>query len=211
MTNILLAGVGGQGIILAGEILSLSFIEMGFDVKKSDVHGMAQRGGSVVSHVRVGQRIDSPLIPKGKADVLLAFEALEALRWIDYLGPEGSLIVNRQKIMPISVISGRRKYPENIYEKIAQRHPQTCFVDALNLANKTGHVRTVNSVMLGALSFFMGIPDETIKTVMAQLLPSKTLVFINLRAFEFGRQRLAARQDAKGIERYTSIDSILTG
>ena len=154
MTNILLAGVGGQGIILAGEILSLSFIEMGFDVKKSDVHGMAQRGGSVISHVRVGQRIDSPLIPKGKADVLLAFEALEALRWIDYLGPEGSLIVNRQKIMPISVISGRRKYPENIYEKITQRHPQTCFIDALSLANKTGHVRTVNSVMLGALSFY---------------------------------------------------------
>ncbi len=207
--NILLAGVGGQGILLAGEILSLSLIEMGFDVKKSEVHGMAQRGGSVISHVRFGQRVDSPIIPKGKADILLAFEALEALRYINYLNPAGPLIVNRQEIMPLSVTSGSMKYPEDIYFKIEQRHRRTHFVDALRLADKTGSVRTVNSVMLGVLSLSLGIPSEIIKKVMARLLPSEKLVFMNLRAFEFGRQNLTARQVEEDIWRHNAIDLVI--
>ncbi len=195
--NIFLTGVGGQGILLAGEILSRTLMEMGFDVKKSEVHGMAQRGGSVISHVRFGQRVASPLIPKGEADFLLAFEALEALRWIDFLKPEGRLIVNRQEIMPITVTSGRMRYPEDIFKKIVLRHPRTLIVDALGLAEKTGNIRTINSVMLGVVSHQLSIPEEIIKKVIAHLLPER-LVFINKRAFELGRQNSGARQAGKG-------------
>jgi len=184
--NIFLAGVGGQGILLAGEILCLGLIESGYDVKKSEVHGMAQRGGSVTSHVRAGKKVYSPLIPHGEADVLLAFEALEALRWIGFLKKDGQLLVNKQIIKPTTVTSGRMSYPEDIYERLHRQHPGTRVVDGLKLARQTGDVRTVNSVMVGAASLALDIPEKVWKEAIAKRLPEK-FVAMNLKAFELGK------------------------
>jgi indolepyruvate ferredoxin oxidoreductase beta subunit len=184
--NIFLAGVGGQGVLLASEILCLSLMETGRDVKKSEVHGMAQRGGSVTSHVRYGEKVFSPLIPKGDAHILLGFEALEALRWTGFLKEDGVLLVNRQEINPTTVTSGRMAYPENIYERISEKHPNTEVVDGLGLAKEAGDVRAVNSVLVGAASRHMDVPEEIWKRVITRRLPQK-FVSLNLRAFELGR------------------------
>ena len=186
--NFFLAGVGGQGILLAGEILCRVFMEAGLDVKKSEVHGMAQRGGSVTSHVRCGRTVFSPLIPEGQADVLMGFEALEALRWIHFLKRDGVLLVNRQKINPTTVTSGRMDYPGRIYEVIKKKHPRTRIIDGLKLARKAGEVRTVNSVLVGAISREVDIPKEMWKRAISERIPEK-LVAVNLRAFELGRGR----------------------
>jgi indolepyruvate ferredoxin oxidoreductase beta subunit len=185
--DIFLAGVGGQGILLAGEILCLVFMEAGLDVKKSEVHGMAQRGGSVTSHVRCGRKVFSPLIPEGQADILMGFEALEALRWIDFLKEDGVLVVNRQKINPTTVTSGRMEYPNRIYDLLKRKHPNIRIVDGLKLARKTGDVRTVNSVLVGAISREIDMPEELWKKAIAQRLPEK-FVPVNLQAFELGRR-----------------------
>ena len=184
--NIFLAGVGGQGVLLASELLCLSLMETGLDVKKSEVHGMAQRGGSVTSHVRYGEKVFSPLIPKGEADILLAFEALEALRWMGFLKKDGFLLVNRQEINPTTVTSGRMSYPENIYDLISEKHPNTRVVDGLGLAKKAGNVRAVNSVLVGAASRHMDIPEEIWKRVITRRIPEK-FVSLNLHAFDLGR------------------------
>jgi indolepyruvate ferredoxin oxidoreductase beta subunit len=184
--DIFLAGVGGQGILLAGEILCLVFMDAGLDVKKSEVHGMAQRGGSVTSHVRCGRRVFSPLIPEGEADILMGFEALEALRWIEFLKEDGVLLVNRQKINPTTVTSGRMEYPNRIYDLLKRRHPNLRIVDGMKLARKAGDVRTVNSVLVGAISRELDIPEEKWKKAISQRLPER-LVPVNLHAFELGR------------------------
>jgi len=184
--NIFLAGVGGQGILLAGELICLTLMECGYDAKKSEVHGMAQRGGAVTSHVRFGSRVCSPLIPKGEADLLVAFEALEALRWCDYLKKGGKVLVNRQQIMPTTVTSGRMQYPGEIYDRIRKRHPATRVVDALELARRTGNARTVNSVMVGAVSRELQVPEKTWRKVIARRLPER-FVEANLAAFDLGR------------------------
>jgi len=185
-TNIFFAGVGGQGILLAAELLCLTLMECGHDAKKSEVHGMAQRGGSVTSHVRFGRKVFSPLIPKGEADILVGFEALEALRWAEFLKKGGRLLVNRQEIMPTTVTSGRMPYPEGIYETIRQEYPETRVVHGLEVARRAGNVRTVNSVMLGALSRELSVPENTWKRVIARRLPER-FVSVNLTAFELGR------------------------
>ncbi len=186
--DIFLAGVGGQGILLAGEILCLVFMEAGLDVKKSEVHGMAQRGGSVTSHVRCARKVFSPLIPKGQADILMGFEALEALRWTDFLKEDGVLLVNRQKINPTTVTSGRMDYPSRIYDLLKKKRPKTRIVDGLKLARKAGDVRTVNSVLVGAISRELDFPEEMWKQAISQRLPEK-FVPMNLHAFELGRGR----------------------
>ena len=186
--NLFLAGVGGQGILLAGEILCIVFMEEGLDVKKSEVHGMAQRGGSVTSHVRCGPRVFSPLIPEGQADILMGFEALEALRWLHFLKEEGVLLVNRQEINPTTVTSGRMDYPKKIYGAIKKRHARTRIVDGLELARKAGDVRTVNSVLLGAISREVDIPEATWKRAISRRIPEK-FVPVNLHAFELGRDQ----------------------
>lgn len=183
-----LAGVGGQGILLAGEILCHVFMEEGLDVKKSEVHGMSQRGGSVTSHVRCGPRVFSPLIPEGQADVLMGFEALEALRWLHFLKKDGVLLVNRQQINPTTVTSGRMAYPKRIYEELKRRHPRLRVVDGLKLARRAGDVRAVNSVLVGAISREVDVPLETWKRAIAKRIPEK-FVSVNLRAFELGRGR----------------------
>ena len=184
--NILLVGVGGQGVLLASEILSLGFLKAGFDVKKSEVHGMAQRGGTVSSHVRYGSKVYSPLIKKGDADLLMAFECLEALRWISFLKKEGTLLVNRQEIKPTSVTSGMMKYPEHLSELLVKIHPRTYIIEGLELAKKAGDARSINSIMVGAASREISISDSVWKEVIQERMPNK-VVPVNVRAFEMGR------------------------
>ena len=181
-TNVFIAGVGGQGILLASEILSDMALARGLDVKKSEVHGMAQRGGSVVSHVRFGDRVHSPVIAEGEADVLVSFEKMEALRWVHYVSPSGTVVVNDQEIVP----SGVERYPEGINEGLAERAPGAHVLDALTLANEAGNARAVNTVMLGAFSSYLDFSEDEWRKAIEKRVPPKT-VEINLKAFELGR------------------------
>ena len=182
VTNVFIAGVGGQGILLASEILAEVALSHGLDVKKSEVHGMAQRGGSVVSHVRFGEKVYSPVIAEREAELLVSFEKMEALRWIHYLAPEGTVIVNDQEIVP----SGLEEYPDSLSDEIRARAPDTLFLDALGLAGKAGHARAVNVVMLGAFSNYLDFPEDDWKKAVEARVPKKT-VEVNLKAFELGR------------------------
>ena len=184
--NILLVGVGGQGVLLASELLALGFLKAGYDVKKSEVHGMAQRGGAVSSHVRAGAKVYSPLIPKGEADLLVSFESLEALRWLEFVRKDGLLLVSRQEIKPTTVTSGRMKYPENACEALAARHARTQIVEALELSRKAGDVRSINSILVGAVSCALPLPESVWREVIEERMPKK-FVRVNLRAFELGR------------------------
>jgi len=185
-TNILIAGVGGQGVLLVSEILSEACLRSGYDVKKSEVHGMAQRGGSVTSHVRFGKQIHSPLIEKGQADVLLSFEKLEALRWIAFLKPEGTVLVNAQQIPPITVSSGAATYPEDVLERLRERTSRVIVVDGIGIAQKVGNPRVVNVALLGALSNHLNIEENIWREAISAKVPPKTIV-VNLKAFEAGR------------------------
>jgi len=181
--NVFISGVGGQGILLASEILSDVALAHGMDVKKSEVHGMAQRGGSVVSHVRFGEKVYSPVIAEGEADLLVSFEKMEALRWVHYVSPEGTVIVNDQEIVP----SGLERYPEGIDEMLSDRAPGALMIDALSLANEAGHPRAVNTVMLGAFSNYLGFSDQDWREAISKRVPPKT-VDVNLKAFDLGRE-----------------------
>ncbi len=153
-TDIVICGVGGQGIILASNVLcNVAFLE-GFDVKKSEVHGMAQRGGSVITHVRFGKKVYSPLIEQGKGDFILAFEKLEALRYSHYSKKHGTVIVNDREIPPMSVLVGAAEYPKDIEKKLKSK-ARTYIVDATKIAVELGNIRTVNIVLLGVLSRFL--------------------------------------------------------
>jgi len=182
-TNVFIAGVGGQGILLASEILSDMALARGLDVKKSEVHGMAQRGGSVVSHVRFGEKVYSPVIAEGEADVLVSFEKMEAVRWVHYVSQTGTVVVNDQEIVP----SGMERYPEGIDEELAKRAPDAHKFDALVLAEEAGHPRAVNTVMLGAFSNYLDFTEDEWKKAIEGRVPPKT-VDINLKAFELGRK-----------------------
>jgi indolepyruvate ferredoxin oxidoreductase beta subunit len=182
VTNVFIAGVGGQGILLASEILSAVALSHGLDVKKSEVHGMAQRGGSVVSHVRFGERVHSPVIAEREADLLVSFEKMEALRWIHYLAQDGTVVVNDQEIVP----SGLEQYPPRLAEEIRARVPDVLFLDALGLAKEAGHARAVNTVMLGAFSGYLDFPEDDWRKAIESRVPKKT-IGVNLRAFELGR------------------------
>ncbi|HID96253.1 MAG TPA: indolepyruvate oxidoreductase subunit beta [Candidatus Latescibacteria bacterium] len=186
-TDVLIAGVGGQGILLASEILARVCLRAGYDVKKSEVHGMAQRGGSVTSHVRFGKKIYSPLIEKGRAEILLAFEKLEALRWIYFLRSGGTVIVNDHRIDPITVSSGSATYPDDIIERLRERTADVNLVDGIGIAIRAGDLRTVNVVLLGFLSEFLPINADLWRGVIGETVPQKT-VDMNLGAFEKGRE-----------------------
>ncbi len=181
-TNLLLAGVGGQGIILAGDLVAELALDAGCDVKKSEVHGMAQRGGSVVSHVRFGRKVHSPVIVEGRATHLVAFEKMEALRWAHMLEPGGALIVNEQEIIP----SGLTVYPEGIRDDIASRCPQAVLVKGVDLAGRAGNMRTVNVVLLGALSRYLEFETAEWERAIRNHVPEKW-VNANLQAFQLGR------------------------
>lgn len=184
--DILMVGVGGQGTILASKILAHTAREAGYDVKVSEIHGMAQRGGSVVTHVRLGGKIYSPLIPEGEADIILAFEQLEALRWLNCLKSGGTIIVNRQAIPPVPVLAGSAQYPEKIIEHL-QRRVCTLVVDALNQAVVCGDARAANVVLLGALARHLTIPVDLWYKALTRCVPSRFLE-VNRAAFQAGYQ-----------------------
>lgn len=186
--NILIVGVGGQGIILASEILADVGKEAGFDVKKSEVHGMSQRGGSVSTHVRFASQVFSPLIRQGEVDFLLAFELLEALRWVNFLGSKGAALVNTLKINPTTVSSGSMEYPQNIEQLLKQSGHIIQLIDGIKLADQAGSKRTMNSVLLGALSTFLSdISEEVWLKVIRSRVPAKTRQ-ANEKAFHLGRK-----------------------
>jgi indolepyruvate ferredoxin oxidoreductase beta subunit len=184
--NILIVGVGGQGVILASEIISDVAMKRGYDVKKSEVHGMAQRGGVVSSHVRFGPVVSSPLIPEGAADVLLAFELAEAARWLGFLSPEGRVIVNRQKLIPPIVSTGLAEYPDEAEEMLKREAREPILVDALEIAEELGNVRLVNTILLGVTAQLLELPVRTWRRVVSERVP-QAFKDLNLQAFERGQ------------------------
>lgn len=157
--NIVIAGVGGQGVLLASKVLAESALASGMDVKQNEVHGMAQRGGSVISFVRIGKKVHSPVVMPGTADILISFEPLEALRYLHYLRPDGRLVYNRAAINPSTVASGLATYPPDVAEQISRGCREAHAIDALQIAKKAGNARAVNMVMVG--SVMKGLPIET--------------------------------------------------
>ncbi len=182
--DILMVGVGGQGIILASRILAHAARAAGYDIKVSEIHGMAQRGGSVVTQVRLGERVYSPLIPEGQADIILAFEQLEALRWLEYLKGGGTIIVSSQIILPVPVLAGSARYPENIITHLSRR-VHTLVVDALGKALECGNARAANAVLLGALARQMPIPLSSWLNAIEACVPARYLE-VNRAAFQSG-------------------------
>ncbi|NOZ60507.1 MAG: indolepyruvate oxidoreductase subunit beta [Calditrichaeota bacterium] len=183
--NVVMGGVGGQGVLVASDILTLAALNAGMDTKKSEVHGMAQRGGSVVSQIRLGEKIYSPLVVKGSADVLLAFEKLEAVRYLEMLKQGGVVIVNDQQITPLTVYFANIPYPENVEEICRRRAGEFFAIEGIQIADDLGNTRVLNTVMLGALSTFLDIKkDDWIKAI-EQRVPQKTIP-LNIKAFEEG-------------------------
>jgi len=185
MLNILLVGVGGQGTILASKILAEVALLQGHDVKMSEIHGMAQRGGSVVTHVRMGEKIYGPVIDEGEADFIVAFEKLEALRSIHYLRPGGTVVVNNQRIDPMTVITGQFVYPPEILDTLLERADEVSVLDALQLAREAGSSKAVNVVLLGALARKMEIPVEDWQEAIRRTVPP-ALLALNIAAFNAG-------------------------
>jgi len=184
-TNILIAAVGGQGALLASKILGAFATARGDDVKMSEIHGMAQRGGSVVTHVRFGEKVFSPTIEQGSADVLLAFEMLEAARHAAMLKPGGTVIVNTQAIAPLPVLTNEMPYPADIIGNLKKMNLRVWHTDALDLARRAGHVKTVNTVLIGMYARMTGDPAESWLKVLAENLPPK-LYKVNQAAFTAG-------------------------
>jgi indolepyruvate ferredoxin oxidoreductase beta subunit len=186
--NVLIAGVGGQGVLLISEIFAEVCMDAGYDVKKSEVHGMAQRGGSVVSHVRYGTKVYSPLIEMGTAHVLLALEELEALRWVNYLHPDAVVIVNRQQIKPLPVAVGLQTYPKGVLAKLSKA-ARVVVIDGVHIAGQVGDMRAINIALLGALARLMNLNPTQLRRIIKVKLPQKTLK-ANLTAFEKGREAM---------------------
>jgi indolepyruvate ferredoxin oxidoreductase beta subunit len=186
ITNIALVGVGGQGILLASEVISRAALLSSQDVKKSEVHGMAQRGGSVVSQIRFGEKIYSPLIPDGDTDFLVSFEMLESLRYADTLAPDGTALINHQVITPVTVSSGQQPWIEDLEARIEQAFPRRRIITAFAIAQELGNIRVLNMVMAGALSRLLDIGESTWKQAIADLVPARYRD-VNLQAFESGQ------------------------
>jgi indolepyruvate ferredoxin oxidoreductase beta subunit len=188
--NFLLVGVGGQGTLLASNVLALVGVQAGFDVKKAEVHGMAQRGGSVSSHTRWGDKVRSPLIGRGEADYLVGFEKLEALRYLDMLRPAGQVIVGEMRIPPLSVSSGAETYPDDrqVERLLSTVTDHVHFVPSLTLAESAGNIRAHNVVVLGALSSLVDeVSSQLWLDVIAATVPDR-FVAVNRRAFQMGRE-----------------------
>lgn len=187
VTNILLVGVGGQGILLASEILSETFMLAGYDVKKSEIHGMSQRGGSVVSHVRYGKEVFSPLVPEGEGDILFGFELMETYRYLPLLKKGGAVVVNDLEISPPSVLMGQEIYPQGLAEKIRERFPDFLLVDGQGIAKEAGNLRAANTVLLGAVSRRLDISEKYWMQALEKMVPLKALE-VNRKAFQLGRE-----------------------
>lgn len=191
--NILFCGVGGQGIILASEITALALIRAGLDVKKSEVHGMAQRGGSVVAHMRFGEKVYSPLVEPGSADIEIAFELLESLRYLPYCNENSKVIVNTQRILPLSVAIGEEQYPNDVIGELRKRVSSVYPIDAFELARSAGEIKATNMVLVGALSRFLPLSKEDFLEVIEQRVPRR-FVEANVRAFIKGLESINAQE-----------------
>ena len=185
--NILFCGVGGQGILLASEVTAYSLLAAGKDVRKSEVHGMAQRGGSVTAHLRYGGKVYSPLISPGEADIVVAFEMLEAVRYLPYMHSGSKVIVNTHKIYPPAVATGKMAYPENVLNELISRDIHVKELDAFEIASSVGEVRAVNIVMVGVLSTYLPVDEQVYVDVMHERIPAR-FRDVNIRAFQEGRK-----------------------
>jgi indolepyruvate ferredoxin oxidoreductase beta subunit len=185
MHNLLFVGVGGQGVLLASDIMAEVAFRAGFDVKKSEVHGMSQRGGSVFSHLRFGERVYSPLIPQGEADFLISFEEMETLRWTRFTRRDTVVILNRLQIPPMSVTRGEAAYPQDVIGLLQNTYHEVLPIDARRVTEALGQSRTANTVILGCLAVHLAFPRELWREVVRELVPPHT-VEVNLRAFEEG-------------------------
>ncbi len=183
--NIMIVGVGGQGTLLASRLLGDALMRQGYDVKLSEVHGMSQRGGSVVTYVRYGENVASPVIEKGEADMILSFELLEAARWLPYLKPNGKIIVNTQQIDPMTVVMGAAQYPEKLAEKLNAKEIELDAFDAVSLAEEAGSVKAVNVVLIGKIARSMCLSKEEWLEVIEETVPPK-FIELNKKAFELG-------------------------
>lgn len=183
--SIMIVGVGGQGTLLASRLLGNVLLAKGYDVKISEVHGMSQRGGSVVTYVKYGENVASPIIEKGEADIILCFEQLEAARWLPYLKTNGKMIINTQCIDPMPVVMGAMKYPENIIDTLKATGAEVLAVDALALAMEAGTPKAVNVALIGVMAKQTDIPKENYLETVKATVPEKFLE-LNLKAFELG-------------------------
>ena len=184
--NIMIVGVGGQGTLLASKLLGRLLLDQGYDVKVSEVHGMSQRGGSVVTYVRYGDRVYSPVIDKGEADFIVSFELLEAARWLEFLRSDGRIITNTQQVNPMPVITGAASYPEGLAEQMEKAGIQVDAIDALSMAVEAGSSKAVNLVLMGRLSRYFDLPEEAWQQAIADSVPTKFLE-MNRKAFHSGR------------------------
>ena len=184
--DIMIVGVGGQGSLLASKLLGRILLDQGYDVKVSEVHGMSQRGGSVVTYVRYGDRVYSPIVDKGEADFIVSFELLEAARYVNFLKPGGRVVVSAQQIDPMPVITGAAEYPADLDKKMADLDIRVDVMDALSLAEQAGSSKAVNLVLLGRLSRYFDFPEEAWQKAIDACVPEKFLE-LNRRAFALGR------------------------
>lgn len=185
VNSIMIVGVGGQGTLLTSRLLGAALMSRGYDVKVSEVHGMSQRGGAVVTYVKYGDKVDSPIVEKGEADLLLAFELLEAARWFEFIKPDGTLIVNTQQIDPMPVVIGSQSYPEGVLDALSASGAEVITVNALPMAIEAGSSKAVNVVLVGAMAKHMPFPAEVWRQAIEQTVPPKFLE-MNLKAFEAG-------------------------
>lgn len=185
-TSIILAGVGGQGILLASEIVARTAAAAGFDVKTNEVHGMAQRGGSVIAHIRYGKEVFSPLVPKGTAKILGSLERIEGLRYVDYLADGGVAVISDQKIVPVTASSGGIPYPDVDEQVLSQFFPKLLYLQALKLATALGNVKAANIILLGAISTYLDLPESAWETAIRRSVKEK-FVAVNIAAFQKGQ------------------------
>ena len=183
--SVMIVGVGGRGTLLASRVLGSAMLSQGVDVKVSEVHGMSQRGGSVVTYVRYGDKVYSPIIAQGEADVLLAFEALEAARYLPWLKPDGTVIVNTQQMDPMPVVTGVAEYPKDILGKVQEQGVKMVALDALGMAEQAGSAKAVNVVLIGAMAKKLDLPKEVWIDTIQETVPPK-FIDMNLKAFELG-------------------------
>ena len=187
--NIMIVGVGGQGSLLASKLLGYLLLKQGYDVKVSEVHGMSQRGGSVVTYVRYGEKVYSPVIDRGEADFIVSFELLEAARWLPFLKKDGQIVTNTQTIDPMPVITGAAEYPEDLVEKMRAQGAKVDALDCLSLAREAGSPKAVNIVLLGRLSHYFDLPEEAWNDALSANVPAK-LLEVNKRAFALGKEKV---------------------
>ncbi len=185
--NIMIVGVGGQGSLLASKLIGHLLLAQGYDVKVSEVHGMSQRGGSVVTYVRFGDKVYSPVIDRGEADYIVSFEALEAARCLPFLKEDGVIVTNTQQIDPMPVITGAAVYPENIIQKMKDTGARIDALDCLSIAEKVGSSKAVNMVLMGRLSHYFDIPEEAWMASLEAIVPQR-FIEMNKKAFALGRE-----------------------